>query len=176
MAREKRIKSFRELRALWREDLATYHGQFTRPGFQAIVVHRLGVWKHGLESRPLRMPLSAIYRLANLFVRNVYGIELALGRGSGGGSTSRISTGLPSPRRGDRRRLLIQQMTTIGHTAAMVDGVAPPAPRLGRRVRVGVGAVLAGDIDIGDDVVIGPNAVVIASVPEGTMVTPCRHG
>ena len=52
----------------------------------------------------------------------------------------------------------------------MVDGVPPPAPRLGNRVRVGVGAVVAGDIDIGDDVAIGPNAVVMANVPDGAIV------
>ena len=38
MTRERRIESFRALRALWREDLATYHGQFSRPGFQALAV------------------------------------------------------------------------------------------------------------------------------------------
>lgn len=38
-------------------------------------------------------------------------------------------------------------------------------------MRVGVGALVAGDIDIGDDVVIGPNTVVLESVPEGAIVT-----
>jgi len=170
--REKRIESFRALRALWREDLATYHGQFTRPGFQAIAVHRFGVWKHGIENSLLRMPLTVIYRLAYLFVRNVYGIELALQARIGRRVHFAHQHGItvaPTAVIGDDCG--IQQMATIGHVAGMVDGVAPPAPRLGNRVQVGVGAVLAGDIDIGDDVVIGPNAVVLASVPEGVMVT-----
>ena len=172
MAREKRIESFRALRALWREDLATYHGQFSRPGFQAIVVHRLGVWKHGLDSRLVRMPLSVVYRLANLFVRNVYGIELALQTRIGRRVYLAHQHGItvaPTATIGDD--CTIQQMATIGHTAGMVDGVPPRAPRLGNRVRVGVGALVAGDIDIGDDVVIGPNTVVLESVPEGAIVT-----
>ena len=172
MARERRIESFRALRALWREDLATYHGQFSRPGFQALAVHRLGVWKHGLDSRIVRMPLTLVYRLANLFVRNVYGIELALqtriGRRVYFAHQHGITVALTAVIGDD---CLIQQMATIGHTTGMVDGLPPPAPRLGNRVRVGVGAVVAGDIEIGDDVVIGPNAVVLESVPEGAIVT-----
>ena len=118
MARERRIESFRALRALWREDLATYHGQFSRPGFQAIAVHRLGVWKHGLDSRLVRMPLTLVYRLANLFVRNVYGIELALQTRIGRRVYLAHQHGItvaPTAVIGDD--CLIQQMATIGHTA-----------------------------------------------------------
>ena len=38
-------------------------------------------------------------------------------------------------------------------------------------MKVGAGAVLAGPISIGDDVVIGPNAVVMTNVPAGSIVT-----
>ena len=38
-------------------------------------------------------------------------------------------------------------------------------------MQVGVGAVVAGDIDIGDDVQIGPNAVVMSNVPNSAIVT-----
>jgi serine O-acetyltransferase len=172
MAREKRIESFRALRALWREDLATYHGQISRPGFQALAVHRFGVWKHGVANRLARMPLTATYRLANLVVRNLYGIELLIETRIGRRVYFAHQHGItvaPTAVIGDD--CVVHQMATIGHTAGMVGGVAPPAPRLGNRVKVGVGAVVAGGIDIGDDVVIGPNAVVMASVPEGALVT-----
>lgn len=172
MVREKRIESFRELRALWREDLATYHGQWGRPGFQALAVHRFGVWKHGIDNGLLRVPMTLLYRLANLFVRNVYGIELFLetriGRRVYFAHQHGITVALTAVIGDD---CLIQQMATIGHTTGWADGAPPKAPRLGNRVRVGVGAVVAGDIEIGDDVVIGPNCVVLQNVPEGAIVT-----
>jgi serine O-acetyltransferase len=41
------------------------------------------------------------------------------------------------------------------------------APRVGNRVLIGAGAKLIGDIVIGDNSVIGANAVVHTSVPAG---------
>jgi hypothetical protein len=50
-------------------------------------------------------------------------------------------------------------------------------------VFIGAGAVILGDIDVGDDCVIGANAVVTANVPAGHMalgnparISPCREG
>jgi serine O-acetyltransferase len=41
------------------------------------------------------------------------------------------------------------------------------APKLGKRVNVGAGAKLFGNITIGDDVNIGANAVVLSDIPPG---------
>ena len=41
------------------------------------------------------------------------------------------------------------------------------APRIGNRVDIGAGAKILGDISIGDDAVIGANAVVLKNVPPG---------
>ena len=41
------------------------------------------------------------------------------------------------------------------------------APKLGKRVNVGAGAKLFGNITIGDDANIGANAVVLIDVPPG---------
>ena len=46
-----------------------------------------------------------------------------------------------------------------------------PAPKLGKRVEVGVNAVVIGAISVGDGVRIGPNAVVMTNVPAGAIVT-----
>ena len=43
---------------------------------------------------------------------------------------------------------------------------------LGDRVNVGAGAMLLGRIQIGDDVRIGPNAVVIRNIPSNSTVAP----
>jgi len=171
-SRERRIDGLGALGALVREDLKTNHGQFSRPGFQALAVHRFGVWKHGIRSRLLRLPMTLLYRLANLFVRNVYGIELALETPIGRRVLFAHQHGITVHRNaaiGDD--CLIRQGVSIGQDRDTPGQLAPPAPRLGSRVQVGAGAVIAGDIDIGDDVVIGPNAVVMTSVPAGAIVT-----
>lgn len=53
---------------------------------------------------------------------------------------------------------------------AMVDG-----PRLGDGVFIAFGAVLVGDILVGDRVYVGANAVVTADVPDGTTIGPLVH-
>lgn len=40
-------------------------------------------------------------------------------------------------------------------------------PKIGKRVFIGAGACILGSVNIGDDAVIGANAVVIKDVPEG---------
>lgn len=60
---------------------------------------------------------------------------------------------------------VISQQVTIGGRA----GHRNP-PRVGSRVYVGAGAKIIGDIEIGDDCVIGANAVVIQSVPRRSVV------
>src|SRR5262245_4351693 len=64
----------RGLIRLLREDART-NGQITRPGFQAVAVHRFGVWRLHLRGLP-RVVADLVYRTAHCFVRNVYGIEL----------------------------------------------------------------------------------------------------
>ena len=170
--RKKRIESFRALWALIREDLAMANGQFTRPGFQALAVYRFGVWKHGVSPTIVRMPLTAIYRLSSIFVRNVYGIELKLETPIGRRVRFTHQHGVTVAKNaaiGDD--CTIRQMVTIGQHAQGEDGLALPGPQIGNRVMVGVGAVVTGSITIGDDAVIGPNAVVMWDVPEGAMVT-----
>lgn len=44
------------------------------------------------------------------------------------------------------------------------------APRIGDRVSIFPGAVVIGDISIGDDAVVGANAVVVRDVPAGDVV------
>jgi serine O-acetyltransferase len=173
MERERRVAGFRELLALVREDLR-HNGGIMWPGFQALAVHRFGVWKDGIAAKPLRIPFTILHRLAYGFVRNVYGIELP--------HTARIG----------RRLVVAHQHGIIVHTNAVIGddcvlrqgvaigqsmstpGVAAwdvPAPRLGDRVELGAGSVVMGKVVIGDGARIGPNAVVMTSVPAGAIVT-----
>jgi len=71
-----RIRSFRELRAFWREDVKVNQG-FWRPGAQALMMYRLGVWQMGLRGRVVRVIALRLYRFLHVVVRNYYGIELS---------------------------------------------------------------------------------------------------
>lgn len=61
--------------------------------------------------------------------------------------------------------VVIGQQVTIGNR----NGVFAP-PRIGNRVYIAAGAKVLGDISIGDDVVIGANAVVTRDVPPNAVV------
>ena len=64
----------------------------------------------------------------------------------------------------------MRQNVTIG---AANEETVDRAPVLGNRVDVGCGAVIIGGIVIGDEVRIGPNAIVTMNIPAGsTVVAP----
>ena len=160
--------------ALIREDWDTHDRDWTLAGFRALAVYRLGVWRMGIRSTWLRKPMSFIYNILFRHVRNHYGIELPY--------TARIG----------RRVLIAHQGTIVLHEHAEVGdeciirhGVtlgAPShrrshdAPRLGKGVQVGAGAMILGDIEIGDYAAIGANAVVTSNIPPGAkvLVAPSR--
>ena len=158
------IASFSAFRALVREDRATNQG-FWAPGYQALATYRLGVWSRSIRSPFLRAPVRLAYSVSSLVVRNVYGIQLA-----------------PQTRIGRRLRIshqhgiVIHRSAVIGNDCLIRQGVTigaargPGAPSLGDRVEVGAGAILVGKIRIGDDVTIGPNAVVTTNVPARAIV------
>lgn len=58
----------------------------------------------------------------------------------------------------------IDQQVTIGGTSKKYE-----VPVLGKNVYVGAGAKILGPITIGDDVVIGANAVVVTSIPSNSL-------
>lgn len=63
------------------------------------------------------------------------------------------------------RDCIIGQQVTIGGRAGHVN-----PPRIGNRVYVATGAKVIGDIEIGDESVVGANAVVLHSVPARSVV------
>jgi serine O-acetyltransferase len=150
-----------------REDYAAHGRDWTKPGFRAVAVHRLGVWRMNVKPKILRAPLSILYRMCFRHIRNHYGIELPYS----------VTLG---------RRVIIEHQgaivihghSVIGDDCVIRQGVtlgnrrldAPlDAPTLGNRVNVGAGAKILGKVHIGDDAVIGANAVVLSDVPPGAL-------
>jgi len=156
---------------LWeqiKEDWIAHERDWTRPGFRAVVIQRFGRWRMTVKPLIFRAPLSILYRALYRKVRNTYGIELSytveLGR--------RVIFE-------HQHGIVIHGNSVIGDDCIIRQGVTLgnryldkpfDAPKLGKRVNIGAGAKILGNLTIGDDVWIGANAVVLSDVPSGQTV------
>jgi serine O-acetyltransferase len=145
-----------------REDLHSYGGDPTRRGFWTMIVYRFGCWRYTIQSRPLRLPFSILYKTLKVIAESLTGTELpcevAIGR------RLRIEHSFDIVVSGDAilgDDVILRNGVTIGLRHEGKRG----APVIGNRVDIGAGAKLLGPIHIGDDVSIGANAVVISDVP-----------
>lgn len=163
---------------LIREDRIHHGNNAFAPGFQAIATHRLGVWHLGLP-RWARALVAPVYSFLYGICRNVYGIEIPV--------TAKVGRRVVF---GHQHGIVIHDFAEIGDGCILRHGVslaaatgksdyerwAKQAPRLGRDVKIGIGAVIIGNVSIGDGVHIGPNVVVTTNIPAGATVvaTPPR--
>ena len=137
---------------------------FNSPGLHAIWAYR---FTHHLWQKPGGRPAA---RLLSTAVRGITGVEIHPGAQIG------------------RRFFIDHGMgVVIGATAVVGDDVmlyhgvtlggrtwqrgVKRHPTLGDRVTIGAGARVLGDIEIGDDVQIGANSVVVKAVPAGAVAT-----
>jgi serine O-acetyltransferase len=150
---------------LIKEDLAQYKNDWMRPGFQALLVHRFGARVLEIQNPRIRKPLKKLSSMMYILVRNFYGIELP--------PTAHIGRRL---RIEHQHGIIVHYNAEIGDdcvlrhevTIGQRDMFDDRAPRLGNRVEVGAGAKIIGDLFIGDDAVIGANAVVVKNVPHNS--------
>lgn len=149
-----------------RNDLQSHGGQYSAQGFWVMVVYRFGRWRYGVQSPLLRKVCSGIYRVLYKLVQVLTGIELPceaeVGRGFvidhfGGIVVSGFA------RFGDNCR--IRNGVVVG--LARTDD--PCAPVIGDNVDIGAGAKVLGRIRIGNNVLIGANAVVTRDVPDNSI-------
>jgi serine O-acetyltransferase len=149
-----------------REDWQTYENDIWRQGFWVMCVYRFGNWRYGVRPAWLRKPCSLLYKLLRTVSQIATGIELPC--------ETRVG-----------RRLLIEHFgaiivsgdAVIGDDVIIRQGVTiglrttgkRGAPVIGDRVDIGAGAKLLGDIRIGNDAVIGANAVVLCDIPDGAL-------
>ena len=64
----------------------------------------------------------------------------------------------------------LYHQVTVGTSETRPDVWPLPVPVIGDHARIGTGARVLGDVQVGDKTVIGANAVVLADVPEGVSV------
>lgn len=127
-------------------------------GFQAVFVYRIFRWfyERGIPTQPLRF-------FAERFTEITTGISIP--------AQATIGKGLRIHHFGSiivHSGAVIGEYCTIYHGVTLGDrGGWGGAPRIGNRVLIGAGAKLLGTIEIGDDCIVGANAVVHTSVPAG---------
>ncbi|MET0545103.1 MAG: serine acetyltransferase [Caulobacterales bacterium] len=160
---------------LIREDLGRHNLDWTTPGFRAMAVYRFGVWAKTIRFAPLRLYFLFWHALMFRYVRNNYGIELY--------ATSKIGRWVLI---GHQNGIVIHRFATIGDHCLIRQGVTfgeagigrdnfadGLGPVVGNGVDIGAGAVIIGNVKIGDEVRIGPNAVVMTDVPaHATVLAP----
>jgi serine O-acetyltransferase len=148
-----------------REDWISHGRDWTRPGLRAVVVSRVGRLQVESPHRSVRALARQAHRRLHRWIRNCYGIELPYSVRLGRRVVVEHQGAIVI--HGDAEigdDCVLRQGVTIGnrHPARPLD-----APRLGARVNVGAGAQILGAVTIGDDVLIGANAVVLSDLPSG---------
>ena len=131
-----------------------------------MAVYRFGRWRYTIRWRWLRVPFSFLYKVLRIVSEVSTGIELPceakLGR------RFRIDHFGGIVISGDAifgDDCIIRNGVTVG----LKDTGQSGSPILGNRVDIGTGAKVLGPIRIGDDVIIGANAVVLTDVPPNSI-------
>jgi serine O-acetyltransferase len=135
-------------------------------GFWAMVIYRFGRWRYGVRPALLRKLFSFIYKVLYKIVQIITGIELPCEAIVGRNFVIDHFGGI-----------IVSGYARFGDNCRIRNGVVvglrrveePVAPIIGNNVDIGAGAKLLGPIRIGDNSIIGANAVVIQDVPENSI-------
>ena len=149
-----------------KEDLKSYKGDWSCQGFWVMIVYRFGCRRYTIKSGLLRKPFSLLYKILYKFIQVITGIELPC----------EVTVG-KNFRIDHFGGVIISGFASFGDNCVIRDGVTvglrrvddPVAPQIGHNVDIGTGAKVLGGITIGDNVVIGANAVVLEDVPPNSI-------
>ena len=131
-----------------------------------MLVYRFGRWRYQVKPALLRKVFSLLYKVLFKLIQIITGIELPAEVNVGKNFVIDHFGGI-----------IISGYASFGDDCRIRNGVVvglknidqPIAPIIGNRVDIGAGAKLLGPIKIGDDVIIGANAVVITDVPNNSI-------
>lgn len=149
-----------------RADLRAHGGDWGAQGFWVLLVYRFGRWRYGVRPALLRKPLSLVYKVLFKWVQILTGVELPC--------EVQIGRNFVIDHFGG---IIISGYARFGDDCRIRNGVVvglknvsePTAPVFGNNVDIGAGAKVLGNIRIGDNVVIGSNAVVLVDVPDNCL-------
>jgi serine O-acetyltransferase len=145
-----------------RADFHAHGRKWGAQGFWALSVYRFGRWRYTIRSGLLRKPCSLLYHVLYKWIQIVAGIELPCEAEIGKNFVIDHFGGIVVSgyaRFGDNCRIRNGVVVGLGR----VDN--PVAPHIGNNVDIGAGAKLLGAINVGDNVIVGANAVVVRDVP-----------
>lgn len=149
-----------------REDIRMHDGHWASQGLWVMFPYRFGQWRYTVHSAILRKPLSMLYRVMKTVSQILTGIDLPC--------ETTIGRRFRIDHFGD---IIISGDAVMGDDVLVRNGVTiglarrddPGSPIIGNRVEIGAGAKVLGKIRIGDDVIIGANAVVVRDVPANSI-------
>jgi serine O-acetyltransferase len=149
-----------------REDLQAYNGNWASQGFWAMIVYRFGRWRYRVRPAIVRKLFSLIYHILFKLVQVITGIEIPCEVDVGRNFVIDHFGGI-----------IISGYAKFGDNCRVRNGVVigirrvdeKSAPIIGNNVDIGAGAKVIGPIRIGDNVLIGANAVVICNVPDDSV-------
>ncbi len=149
-----------------RNDFRSHGRDLGSQGFWVMVVYRFGRWRYGIKSGIVRKPFSLVYKFLFKLVQILTGIELPCEVIVGRNFTIDHFGGI-----------IVSGYARFGDDCRIRNGVTiglrrtdePVAPIIGNNVDIGAGAKLLGPITIGDNSIIGANAVVIRDVPANSI-------
>jgi serine O-acetyltransferase len=149
-----------------RADLRNHQGDWAAQGFWALLVYRFGRWRYSISPPLLRKPFSLLYKMAFKWIQIVTGIELPC--------EAEIGRNFVIDHFGG---IVVSGYARFGNDCRIRNGVVvglsrvedPCAPIIGDNVDIGAGAKILGPITIGNNVLIGANAVVVRDVPDNSL-------
>jgi serine O-acetyltransferase len=149
-----------------RSDFRAHDCNWGAQGFWVMVVYRFGQWRYGVRPALFRKLCSLVYKILFKFVQIITGIELPCEAIVGRNFVIDHFGGI-----------IVSGYARFGDNCRIRNGVVvglrrieePYAPVIGNNVDIGAGAKLLGRIKIGDNSIIGANAVVLDDVPENSV-------
>jgi serine O-acetyltransferase len=149
-----------------RSDFCAHNRDWSAQGFWVMVVYRFGRWRYSVRPAIARKCCSLIYKLLFKFVQIITGIELPCEAEVGRNFVIDHFGGI-----------IVSGYAKFGDNCRIRNGVTVGlrrieekfAPVIGNNVDIGAGAKLLGPIKIGDNVIVGANAVVLCDVPANSI-------
>ena len=149
-----------------REDFRAHGCKWGAQGFWVMAVYRFGRWRYRVRPAVVRKFFSLLYHILFKLVQILTGIELPCEVDVGRNFIIDHFGGI-----------IISGYAKFGDNCRIRSGVVvglrrlddKSAPVIGSNVDIGAGAKLLGPIRIGDNVLVGANAVILCDIPDNSI-------
>ena len=139
----------------------------------ALLNYRVGRLLRRVRASPLKQIIWVMTGISRQIIIIISGIDIPY--------SARIGAGLVIGHSGNvvigskvviRRNVTLHQGVTIGKSSV---SRAEPEPKIGRSVFVGPNAVILGQISVGSNSIISPNAFVSKNIPSSSIIRPAEN-